>query len=95
MTETRRVYTEEFKHDAVRLAQERGNLRATAADLGISETVLSRWKSALTQSAANPFPSNGNPKDPDLARLERENARLREENAILNAAVGIFTTNHR
>ncbi len=38
MTETRRVYSEEFNRDAVRLAQERGNLRATAVDLGISET---------------------------------------------------------
>lgn len=95
MTETRRVYTEEFKRDAVRMAQERGNLRATAHDLGISETVLSRWKSALNQSAENPFPGNGNPKDPELARLERENARLREENAILKKAVGIFSVEQR
>ena len=95
MSDNRRVYTEEFKRDAVRMAQERGNLRATAADLGISETVLSRWKSALTQSAENPFPGSGNPKDPELARLERENARLREENAILKKAVGIFSVDRR
>jgi len=79
----------------VRLAQERGNLCATVADLGISETVLSRWKSALTQSAENPFPGSGNPKDPELVRLERENARLREEVAILKKAVGIFSTDRK
>ncbi len=95
MSDNRRVYTEEFKRDAVRLAQERGNLRATAIDLGVSETVLSRWKSALTQSAENPFPGSGNPKDPELARLERENARLCEENAILKKAVGIFSTDRK
>lgn len=83
MSDNRRVYTKEFNRDAVRLAQERGNLRATAADLGISETVLSRWKSALTQSAENPFPGNGNPRDPERARLERENA-------ILKKTVGLF-----
>ena len=95
MTETRRVYTEEFKRDAVRMAQERGNLRATAIDLGLSETVLSRWKSALMQSAENPFPGSGNPKDPEMARLERENARLREEVAVLKKAVGIFSVDRR
>ena len=89
MTE-RRVYTEEFKRDALRLAQERGNLRATAQDLGISETVLSRWRRTMNENTSNPFPGCGNPKDPEMARLERENARLREENAILKKTVGIF-----
>ena len=37
------------------------------------------------------FPGNGKPKDPELARLQREYARLQEENEILKKAVGIFT----
>ena len=37
MTE-RKVYTEEFKREAVRLAKERANLAQTARDLGISDT---------------------------------------------------------
>ena len=41
---TRRVFTEEFKRDAVRLAKERGNLSQAARDLGIHESVLGRWK---------------------------------------------------
>ena len=95
MPTPRKLYTEEFKRDAVRLAKERGNLSQTARDLGLCAPVLQRWKRALEQAPQRPFPGNGNPKDPDLARLERENARLREENEILKKAVGIFTSRPR
>ena len=91
MPTTRKTYTQAFKRDAVRLAQERANLSQTARDLGLCASVLQRWKRCLEATPQRPFPGNGNPKDLDLARLERENARLREENEILKAAVGIFT----
>ncbi len=87
----RRVFTEEFKRDAVRLAKERGNISQTARDLGVHESVLSRWKRQLDASPERPFPGQGNPQDPELAQLKRENARLKEENEILKKAVGIFT----
>ena len=87
----RRVFTEEFKRDAVQLAKERGNISQVARDLGIHESVLSRWKRQLEKGVENPFPGQGNPQDPELAQLKREMARLREENEILKKAVGIFT----
>lgn len=40
----RKSYTEEFKREAVRLAEERGNFCAVARDLGISESMIHRWK---------------------------------------------------
>jgi len=46
-TVDRKKYTEAFKHEAVRLARERGNLSQTARELGIHETVLQRWKKRL------------------------------------------------
>lgn len=95
MGDIRRIHTEEFKRDAVRLATERGSIRATARDLGVSEAQLSRWKAMLTRPSENPFPGNGNPRDPELAKLEREVARLREENAILKKTVGIFVRDPR
>lgn len=91
----RRVFTEEFKRDAVRLAAERGNLAQTARDLGLSDTVLQRWKKRLEEAPERPFPGQGNPQDPELARLRRENARLAEEVEILKKAVGIFTSRSR
>ena len=87
----RRKYTEEFKREAVRLATERGNVAQAARDLGINDTMLQRWKKRLEESPERPFPGNGNPQDPELAKLQRENARLKEENEILKKAVGIFT----
>ena len=90
----KKTYPEEFKREAVRLAVERGNLSQTARDLGIHETVLGRWKRRLKTVPENekPFPGRGNPVDPELARLQRENARLKEEVEILKKAVGIFTS---
>ncbi len=95
--EPRRSFTEEFKREAVQLASERGNVSAVARDLGINESVLNRWKRQLQQegqqpgSGKRPFPGNGNPRDEEMAKLQRELARVKEENAILKKAVGIFT----
>jgi transposase len=91
----RRIYTEEFKQDAVRLVIERKNLSAVARDLGVPNSVLTRWKQACLKAQGSPnvkaFPGNGNPRDEEMAKLQKENARLKEDNEILKKAVGIFT----
>ncbi len=93
----RRSFTEEFKREAVRLSIERGNVSAVARDLGIHESVLNRWKRQVQQegqqsgSGTRPFPGRGNARDEELAKIQRENARLKQENEILKKAVGIFT----
>ena len=94
----RRSFTEEFKREAVQLAIERGNVSAVARDLGISESVLNRWKRQLQQESGQsgpgtrPFPGRGNARDEEMAKIQRENARLKQENEILKKAVGIFTS---
>jgi len=91
----RRSFTEEFKREAVRLAVERGNVSSVARDLGIVDSVLARWKRQLQvnhDSSPTPFPGNGNPRDAEIAKLQRELARVKEENEILKKAVGIFTS---
>ena len=90
MTTDRRQFTDEFKREAVRLAQERGSLAEVARELGLHDTVLQRWKKALAQTPQNPFPGHGNPADPEADALRRENARLREENEILKKGSYIF-----
>ena len=91
MSTVRKSYTEEFKREAVRLAKERGNIRAAARDLGVSDTSLENWKKQLEQTPENAFPGNGNPRDQETAALKRELRRVKEENEILKKAVGIFT----
>ena len=88
----RRVFTDEFKREAVRLAVERGNVSETARQLGLDESVLSRWKRRWVQAnkaelLLPAFPGSGNARDAEVARLKRENARLHEENEILKKAV--------
>ena len=92
MSQERKLYTEEFKREAVALAKQRGNIAATARELGISDNTLQGWKLQMDKTPDNPFPGNGNPRDAELAQLQRENARLKEENEILKKAVGIFTS---
>lgn len=95
MPTPQKTYTEEFKREAVRLAQERGNIAQTARDLGISDTSILYWKKQLQEAPQRPFPGQGNPRDVELAQLQKENARLKEENDILKKAVGIFTARPR
>lgn len=91
----RKTYPEEYKREAVRLCEERGNICGVARDLGISDNLLRKWKRQVTALSDRAFPGKGNTRDADMARLERENTRLREENEILKKAVGIFTKNPR
>lgn len=91
----RRSFAEDFKRDAVRLCIERGNLAQTARELGISETVLYRWKKLMGTAAKNPFPGHGNARDQEMAQLRRDLRRAQEENEILKKTVGIFTTRPR
>ena len=90
----RRVFSEEFKREAVRLAKERGNVEETARQLGIHANLIHGWKRRLAtmKDRETAFPGHGKAKDPELVRLQREYARLKEENEILKKAVGIFTS---
>ncbi len=65
--DSRRVFTDEFKREAVQMATERGNIAAAARDLGVSETCLHRWKQRLDHVPVNEvaFPGHGLPKDPE------------------------------
>jgi transposase len=90
----RRVYTKEFKAEAVALAEKKEKpISRIAVDLGINENMLRRWMQASRESAGSglqAFPGHGRPKDAELARLRKENKALREANEILKKAAVIF-----
>lgn len=89
----RRVYTREFKQEAVQLAQTSGKPRAEIErDLGLSKGLLKHWiRQAETEGAAA-FPGHGRlkPAEEELQRLRRENEILRQERDILKKALAIF-----
>ena len=85
-------YTREFKVEAIRLA-ELGDKTASqvARELGLRVNQIWKWKQQLEREAAAGGPAKrGRPADDELARLRRENARLKEENEILKKAAIYF-----
>lgn len=85
-------YTREFKMEAIRLA-EVGDKTASqvARELGLRVNQIWKWKQQLEREAAAGSPAlRGRPTDDELARLRRENARLKEENNILKKAAIYF-----
>ena len=97
MSEKRRVFTREFKLEAVRLITE-GNqsVAETSRLLGIRPAMLREWKRQVEgrprASAEDIFPGHGNvpSQEEELNRLRRENEILRQERDFLKKAAAYF-----
>ena len=94
----RKLYTQEFKREAVRLVSQGGHKEAQVArDLGLCGSLLGKWRRRMEeqshngQSGPRAFPGHGNARDEGVARLVREDAPLKEEGERLKKAAGIFT----
>lgn len=87
----RKVYSREFKQEAVRLVVEGSlSVAAVARDLGIDQNSLRKWKHEQAQHGTQAFPGKGRGHDEELARLQRENALLRQERDILKKAGALW-----
>jgi transposase len=83
-----RLHTAEFKREAVRQVTEHGKgITEVARKLQISRTVLYNW---IRLAQAPSPPRRGKPGESELARLKRELADAREENAFLKKAAAYF-----
>ena len=87
---SRRHYEDEFKEQAVRLALESDNsIPEIARDLGISSGNLRRWiRVRRDQRTRSQILSKDDAAE--LARLRRENKKLRAERDILKKATAFF-----
>jgi transposase len=93
MTRQRRIYTSEFKVEAVKLVTDKGKSVAEAArSLGIGGTLLRSWKIAFQGQGADAFPGNGRlpAVEEELRRLRAENKRLLMEREVLKKATAFF-----
>ncbi len=89
MAKQRRNYTREFKVEAVRpIAAEGKSLAEIARELGLGESLLRSWKTALAAEGEQAFPGKGHlpAVQEDLRRLLAENQKLRMEREILKKA---------
>ena len=89
----RRKYSQEFKHDAVKLVTELGyQLSEASRNLDVHISVLRRWINGLEKDKSAVFPGNGlmTPEQEEIRRLREENKRLLMEREILKKAAGFF-----
>lgn len=94
MKQARRIYTREFKQEAVDLVTRSGKPMAEIErDLGLSKGLLKQWVCEAKQDGEQAFPGKGRLKadDEQVRRLERELAIVKEERDILKKAIVIFS----
>lgn len=78
----RRKYSREEKLEIIRLMEtDPRSQTELAADLGIHENTLYKWRRALSERGEKAFPGNGVRHEPltDLEAAQREIARLRQQ----------------
>lgn len=89
----RRKFSPEFKSEAVRQATQAGSsVAVVAGDLGVHESILRRWiKDAALGSKRQPA-AGGDAVElaKEVAKLRKENARLKMERDIIKKALGYF-----
>lgn len=98
MGKIQKVYTKEFKEEAVRLAQTSGKpIAQIARELGISDSAIHGWRKELTEHGKDAFPGKGHQTEleEENRRLKRELERVQQERDILKKAVGIFSRESR
>ena len=93
MGRTRRVFTREFKQEAVKLVTAGGHPTAQVArELGLTPNLLRRWKQEVTGDPVAAFPGKGRrtPHEEELARLKRDWARVTQERDFLKSVAAYF-----
>jgi transposase len=94
MAKVQKVYTREFKEEAVRLAQTSGKpITHIARELGISDASIHQWRKELAQNGTAAFPGSGHQTalEEENRRLKRELERVQQERDILKKVVSIFS----
>ncbi len=92
MPDPKKLFTQEFRDEAVRLAQTSGrSRREIAADLGIGLSTLRNWiDRRRDRQMEQPPPDRQEDMAAELRRLRRENEVLRQEREILKRATAFF-----
>jgi transposase len=84
-------YDKEFKERAIKLALTSSQpISKTAKELGMNEATLYSWVKSNRNAYVEQHGSSGKEILDELAKLRKENARLREEREILKKAAVFF-----
>lgn len=89
----RRVFTEEFKRDALALLEKSGkSKKEIETDLGIPQGAISRWfrEAQLEGTAAFRGSGNAHPVQAEFSRMQREIQILKGERDLLKKAIALM-----
>jgi transposase len=89
----RKKHPEEFKREAVRLMEARGerSVADVAAGLGVAENLLHAWKRKLGSAAEQVRRERGGETpEEELKRLRREVTQLKQERDVLKKSIAVF-----
>lgn len=87
----RRKFSPEFKRGAVEQCRQPGvSCAQVARELGIRDSLLTRWKREIESQGQVAFGGTGTARDEELARLKRELARVKKERDFLREAATFF-----
>jgi transposase len=87
----RRRYSPEYKQEAVQLVQQSDSpVAEIARNLGINENMLRRWIKQAAEPGKRAFPGHGNPRDQEIARLQKELRQVKKERDFLREAATFF-----
>lgn len=96
MGDKRRKFNKDFKKESVEfLIRSSKPASKVAAELGIRQDLLSRWKREYEEHEDKAFPGQGNPIEAELAALKRDLADVTMERDILKKAVRIFSKDQK
>jgi transposase len=91
-----KVYSKEFKLEALRLADESSkSVAQVSRELGLRPNQIVKWRKQLEAKQESAFPGKGNSsdKDAEIRRLKKELASSREENEFLKKTAVFFAKN--
>jgi len=89
----RKKHAEEFKREAVRLLENRGErtISDVAASLGVAENLLHSWKRKYCSAAEQVRRERGGEtQEEEVKRLRREVTQLKQERDVLKKSVAVF-----
>jgi transposase len=98
MGKVQKVYTKEFKQEAVRLVETSGKpIAQIARELGISDSAIHTWRKELVDHGEKAFPGKGHQTvlEEENRRLKRDLERVQQERDILKKVVSIFSSDQR
>jgi transposase len=98
MGKVQKVYSKEFKEEAVRLVETSGkSITQIARELGISDSTIHNWRKELAEHGKEAFPGKGHQTtlEEENRRLKKELERVQQERDILKKVVSIFSQDQR